>query len=115
MVTGIARKHIPPDYLVKDDTIDEAAHHGGEVAHAHYRIVEGDLPYLSADLVWRHRAVSEEWHNVLGVGKHRPSRPLQIIASDPHPSTLAKDHYVLFLLKCLIQAFQAFPRLKNAS
>ena len=93
MVTGIARKHIPPDYLVKDDTIDEAAHHGGEVAHAHYRIVEGDLPYLSADLVWRHRAVSEEWHNVLGVGKHRPSRPLQIIASDPHPSTLAKDHY----------------------
>ena len=30
-------------------------------------------------------------------------------------SSSAKDHSALFLLKCLIQAFQAFPRLKNAS
>jgi hypothetical protein len=86
VAVSIAREHILPQYLTEDYTIDEAAHHGGSIAHSHYGVVEGDLPHLTADLVWKHRNVAREWHNVLGVGKRQPPRPLRLLAQDiAHP------------------------------
>src|SRR6266436_5931445 len=73
---GLAREHIPPTLFIEDITIDEAAHHGGPIAHSHYGAVDGDLPYLTTDSVWRHRTVNREWHNILGVGKCPPPVPL---------------------------------------
>jgi hypothetical protein len=82
VAVSIAREHILPQYLTEDYTIDEAAHHGGSIAHSHYGVVEGDLPYLTADSVWKHRNVDREWHNVMGVGKCQPPRPLRLLAQD---------------------------------
>jgi hypothetical protein len=80
MAVGIAREHIlPQHFLGADSTIDEAAHHGGTVAHSHYGIVEGDLPYLTTDSVWQHRAIDKEWHNITGVGMHQPPRPIRLL------------------------------------
>ncbi len=87
---GLAREHIPPTLFIEDITIDEAAHHGGPIAHSHYGAVDGDLPYLTADSVWRHRTVNREWHNILGVGKCPPPVPLRLIpylsGGSPNPS-----------------------------
>ena len=40
MAISIAWEHIPLYLSAEDNTIDEAAYHGGPTAHAHYRIVE---------------------------------------------------------------------------
>ena len=95
---GIAREYINPSKYKEDNTIDEVAHHGVWTAHAHYGIVEGDLPNLTSDLVWRHRAIGAEWHNIVGVGLCKPPRPLRQLmggfsfaASDLDPSSHAAD------------------------
>jgi len=85
MAVGIARENILPHLFVEDSTIDESAHHGASIAHTHYGIVEGDLPHLTADSIWRHRTVNAEWHNILGVGMRRPSKPLRFLSKDPYP------------------------------
>jgi hypothetical protein len=87
MAIGIGREHIHPQNFIEDNTADEAAHHSGHTAHGHYGIVEGDLPFLTADKIWRFRAFDREWHNILGVGMRQPPRPLRLLASDPHPSS----------------------------
>lgn len=87
MAIGIAREHILPPYLTtsveEDNVIDEAAHHGGQVAHTSYAVVEGDLPHLTVDSVWQHRTVSKEWHSIIGVGMHPPPIPIRRRAIDP--------------------------------
>ncbi len=87
---GIGREHILPQYFMEDSTADEAAHHGGLIAHGHYGIAKGDLPYLSTDSVWQHRIIDREWHNITGVGRCRPPRPLRLLArDDPRPPPMS--------------------------
>jgi hypothetical protein len=57
--------------------LDEASHHGTSIARAHYAITENDLPFLTVDAIWQHRAVAREWHNICGVGLRRPPKPLR--------------------------------------
>jgi hypothetical protein len=86
MAVGIGREHIVPLHLTEDNTIDEAAHHGGQVARGHYGTVEGDLPYLTADSAWQHRIINGEWHDITGVGMCPPPTPLRLLARDrAHP------------------------------
>jgi hypothetical protein len=84
---AIAREHIPAQLFPGGEKVfDHALAHSTNTGRSMYGLDEDSLPTLTTDAVWEYRALSEEWHRVLGVHELPPRKALRLSMKSKEPS-----------------------------
>lgn len=63
--------------------------HSSATAHGIYGGLEGDLPYLTTDVMFKFNNFCSRWQCVMGFGKHPPPLPLRLVHTQAQPTTYA--------------------------
>jgi hypothetical protein len=88
---SIMREYIPAQshYMVMDQNIgDLIQDHGTGLSHGHYGGLEGCLPYLTTDAMFKYDDFCTKWHCITGFGKHPAPPPLRLLLNPGQPTYL---------------------------
>lgn len=81
---SIMREYIPAEshYAVMGNNVgDLIQDHLTSTSHGSYACLDGSLPYLTTDAMFKYDDFCTRWHCVTGFGKHPPPHPLRLIRS----------------------------------
>ena len=88
---SIMREYIPAQshYMVMDQNIgDLIQDHGTGLSRGHYGGLEGCLPYLTTDAMFKYDDFCTKWHCITGFGKHPAPPPLRLLLNPGQPTYL---------------------------
>jgi hypothetical protein len=86
---SIMREYIPAQshYMVMDQNIgDLIQDHGTGLSRGHYGGLEGGLPYLTTDAMFKYDDFCSKWHCITGFGKHPAPPPLRLLQTGGQPT-----------------------------
>lgn len=86
---SIMREYIPAQshYMVVDHNVgDLIQDHGTNISRGFYGGLEGGLPYLTTDAMFKYDDFCTKWHCITGFGKHPVLPPLHLLRTSEQPS-----------------------------